>query len=82
VKTLNDHGRDDAELSGGVLQAMTLDSLVPGTNDAQVDDGWVTLAGKAAWQYQRDEAEFVAGNVLGVLGVDDQIVVNLLWRRS
>ena len=75
VKILNGHGRDDAELRGAVLQAMMLDSLIPSTIDAQVNDGWVTLTGKAAWQYQRDEAEFIAGNVLGVLGVDDQIAL-------
>ncbi|HET6943894.1 MAG TPA: BON domain-containing protein [Gaiellaceae bacterium] len=50
-----------------------LDSLVPGTIDASVDVGLVTLTGTAAWQYQRDEAEFVAGNLSGVLGVDDEI---------
>ena len=33
----------------------------------------MTLTGTVAWQYQRDEAEFVAGNILGVTGVDDAI---------
>ncbi len=73
VRILAQHARNDADLRGSVLQALMLDSLVPSTIDARVDDGWVTLTGAAVWQYQRDEAEFVAGNVLGVLGVDDQI---------
>jgi osmotically-inducible protein OsmY len=75
VNILDKQARGDAELRGAVLQAMMLDSLVPGTIDAKVVDGWVTLTGKAAWQYQRDEAELVSGNVLGVLGVDDQVAL-------
>jgi osmotically-inducible protein OsmY len=73
VRILNEHRRSDAELRGAVLQAMTLDSLVPSTIDAKLDNGVVTLTGKANWQYQRDEAESVAGNVLGVMGVLDEV---------
>ena len=73
VRLLNDSRREDAELRGDVLQALMLDSLLPTTIDAKVHDGLVTLKGTTDWQYQRDEAEFVAGNVFGVIGVDDQI---------
>jgi len=73
VKILSEDGKEDADLRGDVLQALMLDSLVPATIDAKVSDGWVTLTGKAEWQYQRDEAEFIAGNVFGVIGVDDEI---------
>jgi osmotically-inducible protein OsmY len=73
VRLLTEHGRDDADLRGAVLRALHFDSLIPETIDARVDDGWVTLTGTAAWQYQREEAGYLAGNVLGVLGVDDQI---------
>ena len=73
VRILNEDKREDAELRGDVLQALMLDSLVPKTVDAKVDYNYVTLKGTADWQYQRDEAEFIAGNVPGVIGVDDQI---------
>src|SRR6266516_1024278 len=73
VRILNEHRRSDAELRGAVLQAMTLDSLVPSTIDAKVDNGVVTLTGKANWQYQRSVAESVAGNLLGVMGVEDEV---------
>jgi osmotically-inducible protein OsmY len=73
VRLLTEHGRGDADLRGSVLRALHFNSLVPETINARVDDGWVTLTGTAAWQYQRDEADYVAGNVVGVLGVDDQI---------
>ena len=73
VKLMNDDRRADAELRGDVLQALMLDSLVPATVDAKVEDGFVTLTGTAAWQYQRDEAEFVASNIVGTLDVFDEI---------
>jgi osmotically-inducible protein OsmY len=73
VRIMTDDRRDDADLRGAVLQALVLDSLVPPTVDAKVDNGNVTLTGQANWQYQRDEAESVAGNVLGVVTVGNQI---------
>jgi osmotically-inducible protein OsmY len=73
VRILIKGGRKDAELRGDVLQALMLDSTIPSSVAARVDDGWVTLSGSVDWQYQRDEAERVAGKVEGVVGVDDQI---------
>ena len=63
--------RGDAVVRGDVLQALMLDSLVPASVDAKVEDGCVTLTGTVGWQYQRDEAEFIASNVPGVCGVKD-----------
>ena len=76
VKLMNDQKRADAEIRGDVLQALMLDSLVPATIDAKVDDGFVTLTGSADYQYQRDEAEFVASNIVGALDVFDEIDLN------
>jgi osmotically-inducible protein OsmY len=73
VRLMNDQKRDDADLRGDVLQALMLDTLVPKTVDAKVGDGLVTLTGKADWQYQRDEAEFVASNIAGAIDVYDEI---------
>jgi osmotically-inducible protein OsmY len=47
VRILTEHRRSDADLRGSVLQAMMLDSLVPSTIDARVDNGVVTLIGRA-----------------------------------
>ncbi len=73
VALMEDEQRADAELRGDVLQALVLDGLVPKTVDAQVEDGLVTLTGSAQWQYQRDEAERVASNIVGALDVVDEI---------
>jgi osmotically-inducible protein OsmY len=73
VRILDGNRRDDADLRGDVLKALMLDSLVPSTIDAKVNDGWVILSGTAEWQFQRDEAEFIAANVVGVAGMIDQV---------
>ncbi|MDX6228392.1 MAG: hypothetical protein QOI76_1782 [Frankiales bacterium] len=73
VRIMTDQRRADADLRGDVLQALVLDSLVPASVDAAVKDGFVTLSGSATWQYERDEAEFIAGNILGVTGVENDI---------
>jgi osmotically-inducible protein OsmY len=83
VRVLTEHRREDGELRGDVLQALMLDALVPTAIDATVKDGLVTLTGDAEWGYQRDEAEFIMPNVLGiaawsapgVINVDDRLRV-------
>jgi osmotically-inducible protein OsmY len=73
VKIMNDEGRASADLRGDILHALTLNTLVPATVDADVADGFVTLTGTANWQFQREEAEFVATNVPGVISVTDEV---------
>jgi osmotically-inducible protein OsmY len=73
VELLGEQRREDADIRGDVLQALMLDSLVPTTVDAKVDKGLVTLTGAVDRQYQRDEAEFVTGNLLGVVGIWSEI---------
>jgi len=73
VRLMGDAKRDDAELRGDVLQALMLDSVVPSSVDAKVNDGYVTLTGTAEWKYQRDEAEHVASMIAGAFEVIDEI---------
>jgi osmotically-inducible protein OsmY len=73
VRILTKHRREDAELRGAVLQALMLDSTVPSTIDATVDNGDVTLTGTANWKYQTDEAQFVVGNIRGVVTVGNKV---------
>ena len=77
VRLLDGYRRDDADVRGGVLQALMLDAAVPSAIDASVEDGMVTLTGMAPFNYQRAEAEFVAGNVPGVIGGDDQVELTI-----
>jgi len=77
VRLLDGDRRDDADVRGAVLQALMLDAAVPSSIDASVTDGMVTLTGVAAFHYERAEAEFVAGNVPGVIGLDDQVELTM-----
>lgn len=77
VQLLTEHRREDGELRRDVLQALMLDTLVPTTIEVGVSDGLVTLTGSVDWQYQREEAEFIAGNVRGVTGVENDVY--LAW---
>lgn len=76
VELMGEQRREDADLRADVLQALMLDSLVPTSVDAWVEDGVVTLSGTVDWQYQRDEAEFVAGNLLGVVAIVNDIYLD------
>ena len=75
VRLLDEHRREDPDLRGDVLQAFALDYLIPASVDAKVRDRLVTLKGSVDWQYQREEADFVAANVVGVIDVLDEIKV-------
>jgi len=75
VRQADGRQRDDAELRGEVLDALMLDSLVPMTVDAEARNGFITLTGTAGWHYQRDEAEFLAASVPGVLAVANDIAL-------
>jgi osmotically-inducible protein OsmY len=75
VRLLIDEARGDADVQGDVLQALMLDTLVPDTIDARVNDGEVALTGTAEFKFQRDEALDVAGKILGVTHVWDEIAI-------
>jgi osmotically-inducible protein OsmY len=75
VRLLTELRRIDADIRGVVLQALMLDSLVPKTVDASVRNGYVTLKGTVRWQYERDEAGFVASSIVGALDVSNEIEI-------
>ncbi len=76
VELMGEQRREDADLRADVLQALMLDSLIPTSVDAWAEDGVVTLSGTVDWQFQRDEAEFVAGNLLGVVLIVNDIYLD------
>jgi osmotically-inducible protein OsmY len=77
VRLLDAGRRNDADLRGAVLQALMLDSLVPSTIDARAKDGIVSLTGWAPYNYQRDAAMLVAGNVPGVIDLEDHVELSI-----
>lgn len=68
--------RTDAEIAKAALAALASDITVPyGKITAKVENGWLTLEGEVAWQYQRDAAKRVVEHLFALRGVTNGITV-------
>lgn len=74
---LSDYGkRTDADVARSAQNVLSWTSALP--KDAvkvMVEGGWITLSGDVEWQFQRQAATDGVRNLLGVVGVSNQIVV-------
>jgi osmotically-inducible protein OsmY len=74
VRPVGSFKRTDTDLAQAVLRALEWDIAVPDEKiKARVDDGWVTLEGEVALQFQRAAAESAVRRLSGVRGVTNQI---------
>lgn len=70
------HLRSDAEIAAAARHALTWDVFVPDDKiRTTVTHGIVLLEGEVDYASQRDEASRAVGNLAGVCGVDNQLVV-------
>jgi osmotically-inducible protein OsmY len=68
--------RTDNEIAGEVLDAFKWNYQVPNEGvKIKVENGWVTLDGQLQWNYQKDAAKQSAGNLVGVRGVTNNIII-------
>lgn len=75
--------RPDAEIERSVLNAITWNSSVDEHKVfVTVKNGWVTLEGNVAWEYQRSKARLLAEDITGVVGVTNLISVQPLVPTS
>jgi osmotically-inducible protein OsmY len=66
----------DSQIAHEVLNAFQWNYEIP--NDAikvRVENGWVTLEGNLQWDYQRETAKRIVGNLIGVHGVTNKISI-------
>jgi osmotically-inducible protein OsmY len=76
VRLLDEYAREDAEIRGVALQMLNWDSELPaGSIDVKVVDGWLTLKGDVDYQFQSDYAFNDVSNLLGVVGITNEIKV-------
>jgi osmotically-inducible protein OsmY len=75
VRLLIEHRRDDADLRGDVLRALSSNVFVPEGVDATVEDGVVTLTGVVDFRNQREAAAETVRSLRGVKGIHDEIKV-------
>jgi osmotically-inducible protein OsmY len=68
--------RNDSEIALAAVNALTWNSRVPADKvTATVRKGWVTLKGDVEWNYQRDSAAYAVRDLIGVVGVTNNITV-------
>jgi len=76
VRLLDEERREDAEVRGIALQILMWDSEVPADLiDVKVADGWITLSGDVAYQFESDAAFDDIALLLGVVGITNEIRV-------
>lgn len=64
---------DIAQTAESILHWMT--NLPKDSIKVQVEKGWITLSGDVDWEYQRRAASNAVHNLMGVVGVSDQIAI-------
>lgn len=69
--------KTDAAIATSVLSALKADWSVPDDKiTVKVEDGWVTLEGKLAWNYQKEAARNAIKYLAGVKGVVNSIKIH------
>lgn len=76
VKLLADNQRPDADI------ARSAENVVRWSNDLRhnsvkimVEQGWITISGFVEWAYQKRNIGFALSNLMGVVGVNNQLSV-------
>ncbi|OFV91873.1 MAG: ornithine aminotransferase [Acidobacteria bacterium RIFCSPLOWO2_12_FULL_65_11] len=76
VKLANAYERTDTDIARAAVDAFKWNTLIPPNQvTVTVTNGWVTLNGTLAWQYQRAAAERLVRDLTGVKGVSNSILL-------
>ena len=76
VRLAFDAQRSDADIAAAVVNRLEWDVAVPrDAVEVNVEDGWITLSGEVAWNFQRKAATQDVRRLFGVVGVTNQITL-------
>jgi osmotically-inducible protein OsmY len=76
VKFPSAWSKSNVEIANEVLTALKLNWSVPKDKvTVKVEDGWVTLEGELAWNYQKEAAKSAVHYLTGVKGVTNNIKI-------
>jgi osmotically-inducible protein OsmY len=76
VKFPNSWSKTNIEIANEVLVALKSNWSVPNEKvTVKVEDGWVTLEGELAWNFQREAAKNAVHYLTGVKGITDKITI-------
>jgi len=68
--------KNDTEIAEDILNAFASNWEVPDDKvKVKVEDGWVTLEGELKWNFQKDAAKKSVNNLVGVIGVINNITI-------
>lgn len=78
VKLAPNHKRSDTDIAISAEHALKWNTLIPAdTIRIVVDNGWVTLRGEVAWDYQRRTVEKAIRPLMGVVGISNEITLRV-----
>ena len=68
------HQRTDEDIARAAQTVLGWNAAIPKESvKVMVENGWVTLRGELGWNFQREIAEKVVAELIGVKGVTDQV---------
>lgn len=68
--------KSNLDIANEVITALKTNTSIPNEKViVKVEDGWVTLAGELAWNYQKDAAKHAVNFLSGVKGVFNNITI-------
>jgi osmotically-inducible protein OsmY len=75
VNRVGVHNRKDSDIAKTIADVLAWHVWVPANIQATVENGWVTLTGDAAWEYERNAAAESVRYLSGVTGVENEIQI-------
>ncbi|MCW6512158.1 BON domain-containing protein [Hyphomicrobiales bacterium BP6-180914] len=76
VRLPADHLWNDDEIAKRAVDRLAWHDVDPGYDvHIKVEKGWMTLSGHVTWHFQKEAAEADVRHVLGVVGLDNQILI-------
>ncbi|MBX4988196.1 BON domain-containing protein [Rhizobium lentis] len=77
VRIFGHHETSDDDIARRAVNMLDWNVSVPkGAIQVKVQKGWVTLTGKAEWQYQKNAAADAVRNLAGVVGLSNLIEIS------
>jgi osmotically-inducible protein OsmY len=68
--------KSDADIANEILNAFKWNWSIPDDKiKVKVETGWVTVEGTVTWNYQKEAANTAIKNLLGIIGVTNNIVI-------
>lgn len=75
--------KDDTEMASEILNALKWNWEIPSEDiQVKVENGWVRLEGVVQWNYQREAAQKAVKNLVGILGVTNDIKINIATKDN